>query len=225
MEKKLFDSIIADVKSDEFFKNYKFRKSDNDLYYSAHGECIMVNFHHYRDFDYPDESCVIELIYGKRFNVLTKWFEKFSVMPLSSQRTNPDFRIFGYEFGDEKEITFKYNFSDYDYKLQRMLIQLKKNISKMEETYATMTDYYNADVKPILQGEKKFQDIGAVWIFIDMALTYLVDKDNYPKFKKMMFEHIEWMYKRHEPNVEDYYGRFEEIFTYMENNLRLPTSK
>lgn len=218
--KKLFETIIADILSDSFFSEYKFRKSDNTLYCRTKEETLSIQLDHWRD-DSID-STNIYFVYGKRFEILTKWFEKFSFMTLQDQRRNSNV-IFNNKMlnNKENELTLRYDFSDYKEKMDILLPLIKENISIVAKKYATLEDYYKEDVVSVMNGEKEFPDGGANWAFIDLTLAYLVDRDNYPKVKEKILERIEWMYDREEPNIVEYYGRLDEIISYMEDNVKL----
>lgn len=68
----------------------------------------------------------------------------------------------------------------------------------------------------MLNGETELPDVGADWIFIDMALCKLVAPANFHKLKQIILSHVEKMYAHQEPNILDYYNRFEDIFHYLE---------
>lgn len=217
MKRNLFKEIVEDIQTDEYFCNYRFQKSENTLYLRTGNEFVALELQHWRD--QQDNSCVINPIYGKHFDVLVKWFEKFSFKPLDIQRINPNVMYDNTDFNDDRLITFKYDFSDYDEKIKMFLPMIRNNISLFASRYSTLEDYYNEDIVPILLGKRNFPDVGADWVFIYLTLVYLVDKKVYPYFKKRIMAHADWMQSRNEPNIEYYYDRMDEIITYMENNV------
>ena len=180
---------------------------------------VCAELDHWRD--YEDESCVIRPIYGRHFDILAKWFEKYDVIPLNFQRSS--LQIMRYNKGSEEdqEITFKYNFSDYEEKFLQLCSTLKENLSDMCEEYATLNDFYSKIVVPQIKGEEELPEAGANWIFEYLTLGYLVDRDNYPTLKKKVLERAEWLLHHHELNVAEYYDRMDEIISYMENNVKL----
>ena len=217
MEQKLFDTIISDIKNDSFFTEYKYKKSENMLYHREGNSTLFVELDHWQDY----AECIIYIIYGRRFDILTKWFEKFSFKSLRDQRNNPDVMCDNTYFGQEEYIYFDYRFSDYKVKMGKMLPMIKENLTSFARKYSTMEDYYKEDVLPIITNERELPDVGADWIFIYLTLGYLVDRENYNILKKIILERVEWMHSRGEPNIEHYYSKMEEIITYMEKNVKL----
>lgn len=219
MKRELFKTIVSDILSDDFFSDYKFTRLKNMLLLRNDDGFVCAELDHWRD--YEDESCVIRPIYGRHFDILAKWFEKYDVIPLNFQRSS--LQIMRYNKGSEEdqEITFKYNFSDYEEKFPQLCSTLKENLSDMCDEYATLNDFYNKIVVPQIKGEEELPEAGADWIFIYLTLGFLVDKDNYPTLKKKVLERAEWLLHHHELSVAEYYDRMDEIISYMENNVKL----
>lgn len=219
MKRELFKTIVSDILSDDFFSDCKFVKSENKFVIRDGEKFVSAELEHWRD--YEDEACVIRPLYGRHFDVLSKWFEKFCVRKLMYQRLDPHIMFDNEDFGQETEITFKYDFSDYEEKFPQLCFTLKENLSDMCEEYATLNDFYSKIVVPQIKGEEELPEAGANWIFEYLTLGYLVDRDNYPTLKKKVLERAEWLLHHHELNVAEYYDRMDEIISYMENNVKL----
>ena len=219
MNKSLIDKIIEEIKTDAFFDNYKYKKSEMEMCCNLNDAHLYIGLEHWRDYD--TKKLVISPIYGKHFNILTKWFEKFSFKTLRDQRNNPNFYFSNEAFGLDETISFRYDFSDFEIKMDYLKKTLKGCITTVAKSYETLEDYYRLDIAPILDGEQELPDVGADWIFIDLTLTHLVRPDKYPEFKSKILERVEWMHRRNEPNVEHYYDRMDEIISYMENNVKI----
>lgn len=219
MKKELFKTIISDFKTDDFFSAYKFIKSECLLIHRNIDGFVAVDLQHWRN--YEDESCTIRPVYVRHFNVLARWFEKYSVKPLNAQRLSPQIMRYNNGTEEEREIIFKYDFSDYEIKFPQLRSTLKDNISDIYEEYATLNDFYNKIVIPEITGEKELPSIGADWCFDYLTLGYLVDNGNYSILKSKILERIEYMHGYNEPNIEHYYDRLDEIISYMEKNVKL----
>jgi hypothetical protein len=225
MKKGLFDTIISDLRSDDFFSDSKFVRAYNTLILRNRDGFVAVDLQHWRDFeDYDDESetesCAIRPVYGRHFDILNKWFEKFSFKELNDQRYG--FDIMRYNISEEEQIVYiKYDFSNYEEKFQKLSSILKSNITEISESYATLNDFYNKIVVPKITGDEDLPDIGADWIFEYLTSGYLLDRENYPALKAKILERVEWMHGWNEPNVEHYYDRMDEIISYMEDNVKL----
>jgi len=219
MNKNLFKTIISDILKDDFFTGYKFVRSANTLLLRYGDEFISVELYHWRD--YEEEACIIRPIYGRHFDILCKWFEKYSVRDIKFQRLDLHIMLGNISFGQEREISFNYDFSDYENKFNLLIEILKRNLSILAAEYATLYDYYNKIVLPRLIGEMAFPDVGAEWIFEYLTAAYLIDRGNYATLKGKILEHAEWLLNHHELNVAKYYDRLDEIISYMENNVKL----
>lgn len=215
MATKLFETIISEIEADPFFSDFKFKKSTNMLYRCNGNRTLSVEFEHWKEFD----ECAIYITYGCRFEILTKWFEKFSFKTLRDQRNNPNVLYDNTNFDKDEYIYFDYNFSDYEKKMHVMLPMIKENLTSFDKKYSTLEDYYKEDVLPIVTGEKELSDVGADWIFIYLTLGFLVDKENYSRLKEIVLKRVEWMHNLGEPNVEHYYDKMDDILFYMENNV------
>ena len=86
MKKDLFNTILSDILSDDFFSGYKYKKSEMEMCCNLNDAHLYIGLEHWRDYD--TKELVISPIYGKHFNILTKWFEKFSFKTLRYQRNN-----------------------------------------------------------------------------------------------------------------------------------------
>lgn len=73
----IFNEIITDLIQFDFFSEYKFRKRDSSLILKTKEGKQIIELDHW--IDVAKTSIVIYPIYGVRFDVLSKWFEKFSV--------------------------------------------------------------------------------------------------------------------------------------------------
>ena len=75
---------------------------------------------------------------------------------------------------------------------------------------------FSKTILPILNGEVSLPDVGADWIFIDLALCKIVNPSNFHKLKQIILSHVRKMYMRKEPNILDYYDNLEDILQYLE---------
>lgn len=71
-------------------------------------------------------------------------------------------------------------------------------------------------IVPILNGDVSLPDVGADWIFIDLALCKIVNPSNFHKLKQIILSHVRKMYMCKEPNILDYYDNLEDILQYLE---------
>lgn len=208
-----FDKIVNDLVQLDFFSGYKFRKRDYSLFFKTEGGKQFIELDHWRDRD--TSSLVIYPVYGVRFDILHKWFEKFSVKTLQDQRDRASISFSGSMLGLQDELNFDTNKDGYSNEFENFQIILKCAEYVFSE-YSSLDKLYNKTILPVLDGETELPDVGADWIFIDMALCKLVAPANFHKLKQIILSHVEKMYAHQEPNILDYYNRFEDIFHYLE---------
>ena len=73
----IFDKIIKDLLNLDFFSEYKFRKRDSSFLLKTKGGKQIIEMDHW--IDEATSSLVIYPIYGVRFDILSKWFEKLNM--------------------------------------------------------------------------------------------------------------------------------------------------
>lgn len=83
----IFDKIIKDLLNLNFFSEYKFRKRDSSFLLKTKGGKQIIEMDHW--IDEATSSLVIYPIYGVRFDILSKWFEKFSMKICKTKETEP----------------------------------------------------------------------------------------------------------------------------------------
>ena len=195
----IFENIIKDLSQIGFFSKYKFRKRDASFLLKTKGGKYIIELDHWMD--ETTSSLVIYPIYGIRFDILHKWFEKFSIKSLQDQR-------------DRASISFSGDTTDFDY----FQTNLQKCAEYVFKEYSALDKLYEKTILPILNGSATLPNVGADWIFIDLALCKLVSPSNFSKLKQIIFPHVRYMYEQKEPNVLDYYNQLESVFSYLENN-------
>lgn len=208
-----YDKIVNDLAQLDFFSGYKFRKKDHSLFFKTESGKQFIELDHWRDRD--TSSLVIYPVYGVRFDILHKWFEKFSVKTLQDQRDKASISFSGSMLGLQDELNFDTNGDGYSNEYENFQIILKCAEYVFSE-YSSLDKLYNKTILPVLDGETELPDVGADWIFIDMALCKLVAPANFDMLKQIILSHVEKMYAHQEPNILDYYDRFEDIFHYLE---------
>ena len=190
-------------------------KRDYSLFFKTESGKQFIELDHWRDRD-TTSSLVIYPIYGVRFDILHKWFEKFSVKTLQDQRDRASISFSGSMLGLQDELNFDTNGDGYSNEFENFQIILKCAEYVFSE-YSSLDKLYNKTLLPVLDGETELPDVGADWIFIGMALCKLVAPANFDKLKQIILSHVEKMYAHQEPNILDYYDRFEDIFHYLEH--------
>ena len=213
-----FNKIVDCLKNDAFFSDYKFRKRDSCLYKKTKEGKQTIELDHWIDSE--TSTLVIYPIYGVRFDVLSKWFEKFSVKTLQTQRDRTSIDFTGRMLSQQDKFYFSLSEVDFTRELENLREHLVRCSKYVFSTYSSLSALYTRVIEPIMNGTSKLPNVGADWIFIDLALCKLVKPQNLQALKQIIFDHAKQMYEHQEPNIMDYYDRLEDIFHYLETNLK-----
>ncbi|MCH5347012.1 MAG: hypothetical protein J1E63_07870 [Muribaculaceae bacterium] len=235
---RLFERIMADLQQDEYFKKFKFHKGRSVLSRKDAGREEIIKLEHHSDI-YPVYQIQIYPVYGVKFNILHKWFNKFEVRQsrwcrwdesvyYKSDSSNVDVNFGNY-------FTFNENKTGYETEYLRFRNELFSCSNFFFPRFKTLEDLYKFRVIPMLEDTKqpgfqeyyfqpeaycnsRFRITGTTeWVFETLALCLIVAPENYSRLKEILLEHIELMQKCHEPNMERYYHRLDEIFDYLEH--------
>ena len=102
---------------------------------------------------------------------------------------------------------FRLDKNGYSDDFNNFRVNLEKCAMYIFAEYSSLDKLYDKTILPILNGNENLPDVGADWIFIDLALCKLVNPTNFDKLKQIILSHIRKMYERKE-----------HIFHYLEYN-------
>ncbi len=212
----IFDRVVADLMSEPFFADFKVRKRDSMFHLVHNGIRKSVRIHHVFNHVYYFD---IEPVYGVRFDVVMKWFEKFSFKPIQIQRDNTTVGFSGNMLGQQDWFVFHKYDDDTQYEEKYKL--LRDTIISCATTvftkFQTLEDYYINKIQPLLDGNTELPWGGADWIFEYLTGCKIVAPENYNRLKEILLRHVEERHARNEPNIMSYYDRMDEILNYLEN--------
>lgn len=208
--------IVNDLKQDSFFDDYKFRKSDACLINKNKSGHKMIEFQFWDGFDLSrnEKSFVVKPIYLKRFNLLHKWFEKFSVKSTADQRCNFSIGFQGDQIGKINEFHFLNSNKGYEDDIRFLKEQLLQSAQFVFTKFSDLSqvyDYYYS----LYEVDNKLPNTGADWVFEYLTLTKLVRNDRFEEVRSLLSSHVKFMNDNGEPNIQDYYPRFDEIISYL----------
>lgn len=226
--------ILSKLKEDLFFSNFTLRKRDYCLIDKTRkNEYMRIKFDYYSSYspfvegnpNYSDTYMIYPL-YGRRFEVLDRWLEKFSFKTLQDQRSNPTFFFGGFSFGFQKEFELlryddptdpNYMYSMEEFNRLSEVVKICTGI--ISERYATLEAAYATEIVPIFDKGKEFQlDCGVDWVFEDLALARIVSPEDYWRLKPIFLEYIDRMMKLPNYNMRYFYPKLDEIFAYLESD-------
>lgn len=210
----IFDKIIKDLLNLNFFSEYKFRKRDSSFLLKTKGGKQIIEMDHW--IDEATSSLVIYPIYGVRFDILSKWFENFSMKNLQDQRDGASIDFSGDMLSMQDKFYFNLNGEKYATDFNELQAKVQKCAEYVFSEYSSLDKLYNKTILPILNGEVSLPDVGADWIFIDLALCKIVNPSNFHKLKQIILSHVRKMYMCKEPNILYYYDNLEDILQHLE---------
>lgn len=219
---KFVEEITEYLLKDSFFQDFKLRKRDSSLIHKTDFGNKRIELQTWHKSNQSNIDVIILPIYSARFDVLHKWFEKFSFKSLKDQRDNYTVAFQGSMLGEKDEYKFKNkNNIQQHSEFEAFKNDIIKNSSLVFKKLNSLNDYYQIVVKPVITKEKPAPDVGADWIFEYLLCTRIIDINSYDQAKLVLLGRVEELHNRSnsEPNIEQYYDKLDEILLYMENEV------
>lgn len=215
---KTSEKIANYLLEDEFFSGFKLRKQDAELIRRLPIGYEIVELQNWIDTDSSSgkKVLIVHPLYLTRFNILHKWFEKFSFKTLSDQRGSYSIGFDGSMLDTKNEYHFPVSDNIFP-QLDTFRNDIITNAKDVFNKFKDLSDLYKYLVYPVIAGEKAAPDVGADWVFQYLLLTKIVDKRNYKKAKIVIMDRVEELQNRGEPNIERYYEKLDDILFYLEN--------
>ncbi len=220
MNKTFITKIIEGIQQDPYFAEFKYRKRDYSFIKRDQLGFEAIELQHHDDYDLK-RDCMAKSVYPlylRRFDILHRWFEKYSFRTLIDQRdsysvieSEPLYADLNLSY-----YYFKYDGEDFEKDLKHLVDDVKERSQKFFTKYKTLEDMYHHEIIPILEDKVKLRDVGADWVFEYLKLCKIVAPENYSQLKEILLKQVEFMYRRGEPNIEIYYPKLEEILEDLE---------
>lgn len=210
----LYYLILSELTIDPFFSYYKYRKRDSSFIRKTDYGKNIISLDHWEIDLY---GLVIYPQYLIRYDVLRKWFEKFSFKSLQDQRDGYYVGYSGKMLDSQDKFVFLYDKSNLMDETNRLKESIKLNSKLVFDAYSSLEKAYDMEITPILLGSKLLPDVGADWFFENLTLGRIVHPETYEMLKEIHLKHAKRMYDRGEPNISSYYNRLSEILSYLEN--------
>lgn len=208
------NDILPRLQNGDYFLKFKFIKSQSAFRQQTDFGFYSIEFYSHKSYDLDRDQAALEIhpVYGVRFDLLMKWFEKFSFKSLSDQRNNSTVIADGKTLRTVDKFYFLDSKTEFDNEFS-VFSSTARNISAdYFSKYKTLDDYFAHDVLPVLNRERKMSDVGTDWIFESLTAVKLFQFDRFDEMTKLLKDQIEVMKNRNEPNVKDYYDKFDIIF-------------
>lgn len=213
----LFQEIIKKLLKNAFWKDFRFRKRDNTLINKNDLGFEMVELQSWDGFDLQrnKEALVVKPLYLKRFNILHKWFERYSFKSKTDQRDNYSIGFDNGQLIGKDQYHFLSDRSNFDLDFEIFEQEVMENAMTVFSKFEDVQDLYNYYIVPILKGNYKLPDVGADWVFEYLTITKIVDENEFEMVESVIKEHVDTMYDRGEPNIKAYYNKFDEIISFL----------
>lgn len=85
---------------------------------------------------------------------------------------------------------FRLDKNGYSDDFNNFRVNLEKCAMYVFAEYSSLDKLYDRTILPILNGKANLPDVGADWIFIDLALCKLVNPTNFYKLKQIILSHV-----------------------------------
>lgn len=214
----LAEKIARYLLEGEYFENFSLRKRDSSLINKLPYGAEIIQLQHWieTNHDSGKQFLIVRPLYLKRFNILHKWFEKYSVKSISDQRDSYSVGFNGNMLNTKNE--FLFNVDEVNNPLFDIFRdEVIKISADVFSKFSSIECLYNEIVQPCMLGEHSFPDVGAEWAFEYLLITKIVDNENYERNKGKILSRIEELNSRGEPNIQIYYDKVDEIVAYLEN--------
>jgi len=161
--------------------------------------------------DRNKDALIIYPVFLKRFDVLHKWFEKYSFKNISDQRNKHSIGFDGQMIERKNKFYFMLDGSDFSSDFDSLLNNLIKNSKDIFDTYINIESLYDFLIVPVLNESKELPTVGADWIFEYLMITKMVNEEMLATIIDKIKPHVKKMWETGEPNVIEYYEKLDLI--------------
>jgi hypothetical protein len=218
MTKNLIEKIVAGLINDTSFDEYKFRKKDSCLIKRTEFGYEAIELQSWEGYDLTreKEALIVKPLFLKRFDVLHRWFEKYSFKSKQDQRNNYSIGFDGKMLNRTDKFYFLLNEESFETDFEKFRKEALSNSQYVFSHFASLEDLYKYYIDPVLKGEAELPNIGADWIFEYLTIAKFVNNDSFGALKKILEKWATKMYENREPNIVEYYSKFQEIVEYLD---------
>lgn len=220
MNNEVFNAIVADLNASDLLSDFKYLKSSSKLVLKTPEIKRVLSLEH--SWVSHIFWIAIDPAFGVRFDILHKWFEKYSIRQLKDQRQDESV---GFTCGMiYKTADSYYDFlkdgSDFAEKYPPFRDIVLRCAEYVFSKFNTLEDLYEYRIVPVLTGDPQVPFDQTDWVFEYLALCLLVAPENYNKLKDKLLKIMEKV-RVENPRVnyslQIYYPLFDEIFAYLES--------
>lgn len=158
---KTVEAIANFLLEDKFFEGFKLRKKDLSLIKKSSIGYEIVELQNWVDMNSSngEKNVVIHPLYLKRFDVLHKWFEKFSFKTLSDQRGSYSVGFSGSMLNTKNNYHFPLS-EDINSEWEVFKNDIITNAGNVFNKFQNIKDVYKHIVYPAVTGKTPLPDGG-----------------------------------------------------------------
>ena len=195
------NDILPRLQNEDYFLKFKFIKSQTAFRQKTDFGFYNIEIYSHKSYDLNRDKPALEIhpVYGVSFDLVTKWYEKFSFKSLSDQRNNLTVAADGKTLNTVDKFYFLDSRTELDNEFSIFCSSVRNISTDYFSKYKTLDDYFANDVLPVLNRERKMHDVGADWIFEYLAAVKLFRFDRFDEMTKLLKNQIEFMKNSNEP--------------------------
>ena len=212
----VYERIVELLKEEPLLKDFKYVKSKSIFVKKVDNIHYILDLYHVFTFNFWVNVYPTTAI---RYDILHKWFEKFSFRTVRDQRNTytSGTACWPQLLGLESCYSFLYSEEDFDEVYPQLLQTVRCLIQETFPKFTSLKDFYDRVIAPVLTGESDLPNLSADWVFEYLSATKIVAPDKYEEVKKVVMSHVKEMTAKGEPNLIEYVGKWDEIFAYLES--------
>lgn len=213
-KKELLVRITDKLMQNHIFEGYRIRKGDMAIIFRTKDMYKLLDFH----ITSSVKGYWVTPYYSLRYEILRNWFENnLSQNHSTNTKLVTSFTFFGKKLSVQNEFDFYEDWSNFDDVFIKMEKVIVKCCDFVFSEMGNLKGCYEKIIVPLIKKQSTFQQLGFEWVIDMITLCRIVDPEAYPHFKYLILKHIERMYNAHEPNVEMYYDKLDDIFKDLES--------
>ena len=223
---EVYETIIERLKHESFLSEFQFKKSyeafkrvdkygwfEVGLYKSKIPSWWMKANDGYQ---VTTDFLLIEPTSRRRFNILSDWFSPFSLLDKKERTRVAHAYIDSSELDFDHDFVFSLDLSNYETEYNRLQNSVKTLTLRIVNDYSNLKQYYLNNIHPLFETPPNKYAHGVTWVFDYLFVTRLLYPEKYSELKDVLFQHLEALKERKEPNYEEYEPQIPEIISTLE---------
>jgi|GEM_PF-5199287 len=212
-KKELTEILKTRLPLEEIFRDYQWNSGLSALLHKEKDGFRKIAFqiHNTADLDRQISAVEVLVLYQRRFDLLHNWFDKFSFRKKNDLKYTSSIVFDGRDMELENSFFFAEDGSDFEERYQTLRNTLVAGSERFLKQFQSLEDVYRHEVAPMFEMDYRLPLTGSEWLFRALLMTHLFNPAAFPAFKNRLEAHAKLMNDQGEPNMIEYYPRFDEI--------------